>query len=223
MISSAHSLPLFPKWKTPEKTDPLSYETIARKAGYRLLAGVDEAGRGPLAGPVVAAAVIIPEDKILPGVKDSKQMTEKARDEAFSVINEAAVAVGIGVVSHQFIDKFNILRASLEAMKRAVLSLDALPEYLLIDGIHAVPLPIPQRCLIKGDQISQSISAASVMAKVYRDRIMRSYDKQFPVYGFSKNKGYGTSMHFKALVQHGPTPIHRRTFKGVCSLDKGKT
>jgi ribonuclease HII len=222
LVSSTHSLPLFPRWKTPEEADPLFYESMARKAGYGLVAGVDEAGRGPLAGPVVAAAVVIPEDKLLTGVKDSKQMTEKARDEAFSVINETAIAIGIGVVSHQFIDKFNILRASLEAMKRAVLSLDALPEYLLIDGIYAIPLPVPQQCLIKGDQISQSISAASVMAKVYRDRIMRSFDERFPVYGFSKNKGYGTSMHLKALKQHGPAPIHRRTFKGVCSVDKGK-
>ena len=223
MTSSAHSLPLFPKWKIPEEADPLFYESMARRAGYGLVAGVDEAGRGPLAGPVVAAAVIMPEDIILTGVKDSKQMTEKARDEAFSVINDAAIAIGIGVVSHHFIDRFNILQASLEAMKRAVLSLDALPEYLLVDGIHAIPLPIAQKCLKKGDQISQSISAASVMAKVYRDRIMRSYDNLFPVYGFSKNKGYGTSMHLKALMRHGPTPIHRRTFKGVCNIDKGTT
>ena len=196
---------------------------MARKAGYDLVAGVDEAGRGPLAGPVVAAAVIIPKGKILPGIKDSKMMTERARDEAFSEINDEAVAIGIGVVSHHFIDEFNILRASLEAMKRAVLSLDASPEYILVDGIHKIPLPIPQKCLKKGDQISLSIGAASVMAKVYRDRIMRSYDRRFPVYGFSQNKGYGTSMHLKALGQHGPTPIHRRTFRGVCSVDKGKT
>lgn len=194
---------------------------MAGKAGYSLVAGVDEAGRGPLAGPVVAAAVIIPEGKILSGVKDSKQMTEKARDKAFSVINNEAIAVGIGVVSHQFIDEFNILRASLEAMKRAVLFLDTSPEYLLVDGIHAIPLPLPQKCLKKGDQRSLSIGAASVMAKVYRDRIMRSYDEQFPVYGFSQHKGYGTSRHLEALGQHGPTPIHRRTFRGVCSIDKG--
>jgi ribonuclease HII len=194
---------------------------MAGKAGYSLVAGVDEAGRGPLAGPVVAAAVIIPEGKILSGVKDSKQMTEKARNKAFSVINNEAIAVGIGVVSHQFIDEFNILRASLEAMKRAVLFLDTSPEYLLVDGIHAIPLPIPQKCLKKGDQRSLSIGAASVMAKVYRDRIMRSYDEQFPVYGFSQHKGYGTSRHLEALGQHGPTPIHRRTFRGVCSIDKG--
>lgn len=194
---------------------------MARNAGYDLVAGVDEAGRGPLAGPVVAAAVIIPKGKILPGIKDSKKMTERARDEAFSVINDEAVAIGIGVVSHHFIDEFNILRASLEAMKRAVLSLDASPEYILVDGIHEIPLPIPQKCLKKGDQISLSIGAASVMAKVYRDRIMRSYDRRFPVYGFSQNKGYGTSMHLEALGQHGPTPIHRRTFRGVCGVDKG--
>ena len=194
---------------------------MVRKAGYDLVAGVDEAGRGPLAGPVVAAAVIIPKGKILPGIKDSKKMTERAREEAFSVINDEAVAIGIGVVSHRFIDEFNILRASLEAMKRAVLSLDASPEYILVDGIHEIPLPIPQKCLKKGDQISLSIGAASVMAKVYRDRIMRSYDKRFPVYGFSQNKGYGTSSHLKALGQHGPTPIHRRTFRGVFCVDKG--
>ena len=223
MISSAQSLPLFPELNSSAEADPLCHESMAKKAGYSLVAGVDEAGRGPLAGPVVAAAVIIPEGKILSGIKDSKQMTEKARDKAFSVINDAAIAVGIGVVSHQFIDEFNILRASLEAMKRAVLSLDTSPEYLLIDGIHAISLPIPQKCLKKGDQISLSIGAASVMAKVYRDRIMRSYDERFPVYGFSKNKGYGTSRHLEALGQHGPTPIHRRTFRGVCSVDKGKT
>ena len=221
MISSTQSLPLFPKQNTSIGEDPLCHEAMARKAGYGLVAGVDEAGRGPLAGPVVAAAVIIPEGKILPGVKDSKQMTEKARDKAFLVIHDAAIAVSIGVVSHQFIDEFNILRASLEAMRRAVLSLDSSPEYLLIDGIHAISLPIPQRCLKKGDQISLSIGAASVMAKVYRDRIMRSYDELFPVYGFSQNKGYGTSKHLEALGLHGPTPIHRRTFRGVCSVDKG--
>ncbi len=223
MISSAQSLPLFPELNSSAEADPLCHELMARKAGYSLVAGVDEAGRGPLAGPVVAAAVIIPEGKILSGVKDSKQMTEKARDKAFFVINDAAIAVGIGVVSHQFIDEFNILKASLEAMKRAVLFLDASPEYLLIDGIHTIPLPTPQKCLKKGDQISLSIGAASVMAKVYRDRIMRSYDELFPVYGFSKNKGYGTSGHLEALRLHGPTPIHRRTFRGVCSVDKGKT
>jgi ribonuclease HII len=188
---------------------------MARQAGYGLIAGVDEAGRGPLAGPVVAGAVIIPEGLTLTGIKDSKQMTEKAREKAFSVIHEAAVAVSIGVVSHQFIDKFNILKATLEAMKRAVLCLADSPEYLLVDGINAIPVTIPQRCLKKGDQRSLSISAASVIAKVYRDRIMRSYHERFPVYGFSQNKGYGTAAHLEAIKRYGPTPIHRRTFRGV--------
>jgi ribonuclease HII len=189
---------------------------MARKAGYGLIAGVDEAGRGPLAGPVVAAAVIISEGITLAGVKDSKQMTEKARERAFHMINHKAIGVSIGVVAHQFIDEHNILRASLEAMKRAVLSLDPAPEYLLVDGIHAVPVSIPQKCLKKGDQRSLSISAASVMAKVYRDRMMCSYHDAFPMYGFFRNKGYGTAEHLAALREYGPSPIHRLTFKGVC-------
>jgi ribonuclease HII len=188
---------------------------MARKDGYGLIAGVDEAGRGPLAGPVVAAAVIIPEGLTLAGIKDSKEMTERARDRAFSVINRKALAVSIGVISHKFIDEFNILKASLEAMKEAVLSLDPAPEYVLVDGIHAVPVPIPQKCLKKGDRISLSISAASIMAKVYRDRIMRSYHEQFPEYGFFKNKGYGTAHHLGRIRHYGPSPIHRLTFKGV--------
>ena len=188
---------------------------MARQAGYHWIAGVDEAGRGPLAGPVVAAAAIIPEGITLTGIKDSKQMTEKAREKAFSVIHEKAVAVGIGVVSHRFIDEFNILRGSLEAMRRAVLCLDVSPEYLLVDGIHAIPVSIPQKCLKKGDQRSLSISAASIIAKVYRDRIMRSYHERFPEYGFFQNKGYGTAAHLEAIKRYGPTPIHRRTFRGV--------
>ena len=189
---------------------------MARKAGYDLIAGVDEAGRGPLAGPVAAAAVILPEGEILPGIKDSKAMTEKARDEAFSLIIQKALAISVGVVSHRFIDETNILKASLEAMKQAVLSLGPAPEYVFVDGIHAVPVNIPQRCLKKGDQRCLSISAASVVAKVYRDRIMRSYHERFPAYGFHQNKGYGTKRHLQAIQRHGPCPIHRFSFKGVC-------
>jgi ribonuclease HII len=188
---------------------------MVRKAGYGLIAGVDEAGRGPLAGPVVAAAVIVPEGIELPGVKDSKAMTEKAREKAFSVINRKALTTSIAVVSHNYIDEFNILKASLEAMKRAVLALDPAPEYLLVDGIHAVGVSIPQKCLKKGDQISLSISAASVMAKVYRDRIMRSFHEVFPQYGFCENKGYGTRRHLMGIRRYGPCPIHRLTFRGV--------
>ena len=195
---------------------PFFYESEARRAGYDVIAGVDEAGRGPLAGPVVAAAVIVHEGKVLTGIKDSKKMTEKAREKAFSLIDHNAVAIGIGVVSHRTIDESNILKASLEAMKRAVLSLDPAPDFLLVDGIHSVPLTIPQNCLKGGDNICFSISAASVMAKVYRDRIMRTFHEAYPEYGFFKHKGYGTARHMEALKEYGPSPIHRRTFRGVC-------
>jgi ribonuclease HII len=195
--------------------DPFFYEDLARKAGYGLIAGVDEAGRGPLAGPVVAAAVILPQGIELAGVRDSKKMTAKAREEAFLIINRQALGSGIGVVSNGYVDKFNVLKASLEAMRRAVLALDPQPEFLLVDGINSVPLQIPQRCLKKGDQISKSISAASVVAKVYRDRIMASYHERYPAYGFAKHKGYGTRRHLETLKKFGPCPVHRLTFKGV--------
>lgn len=189
---------------------------MLRAEGYRLIAGVDEVGRGPLAGPVVAAAVILPEGTRLPGVRDSKEMTEEARERALSLIQEKAVAVGVGVVSHRTIDRLNILRASLEAMKRAVLALDPRPGICLVDGIHAIPMSISQRCIKKGDRLSQSVSAASIVAKVYRDRLMCAYHDQFPQYGFSEHKGYGTQRHLAALREHGACPIHRLTFKGVC-------
>jgi ribonuclease HII len=209
------TLPLFTESISPATCDPFFYEGLAREAGYDLIAGVDEAGRGPLAGPVVAATVIIPKGTDLAGIKDSKKMTEKAREEAFPVVHQKALAIGIGVVSHSYIDQLNILRASLEAMRRAVVALDPKPDFLLVDGIQKVSLSVPQRCLKKGDQISPSISAASVVAKVYRDRIMRSYHKIYPIYGFHKNKGYGTSEHLAALRKYGPSPIHRLTFRGV--------
>lgn len=215
MIISKKNLPLFPASTTQGPFDPFFYESIAREHGYGLIAGVDEAGRGPLAGPVVAAAVIIPEDVILPGVKDSKKMTGKARDKAFPLILDKAIAIGIGVISHRAIDETNILKASLEAMRQALLSLKPAPEFVLVDGIHKVGLSIPQKCIKRGDQLSHSISAASVVAKVYRDRIMSSYNEMFPEYGFHKHKGYGTARHIAALKQYGPCPVHRLTFKGV--------
>lgn len=171
----------------------------------------------------MAAAVIVRQGTDLAGVRDSKKMTPGAREKAFSDIRHQALAMGIGVVSHDYIDEFNILRASLEAMRRAVSALDPQPEFLLVDGIHMIPLPVPQRCLKKGDQISRSISAASVLAKVYRDRIMRSYHRMYPLYDFDKNKGYGTRRHLDALRQYGASPIHRKTFRGVTGFDKGKT
>jgi ribonuclease HII len=189
---------------------------MARKAGFTMVAGLDEAGRGPLAGPVVAAAVILPEEVDLPGVRDSKQMTPQAREKASELIKRKATAVSVAVVSHAYIDIHNILNASLEAMKRAVSALDPRPAFLLVDGIHRVPIALPQKCLKKGDQRSMSISAASVIAKVYRDEIMRNYHRRFPQYGFDRNKGYGTQYHLDALRRFGPSPFHRRTFRGVC-------
>lgn len=206
---------LFSEGSDPSDGDLFFHEELARKAGYHLIAGVDEAGRGPLAGPVVAAAVIFKGRPDLPGVRDSKKMTARKRDEAFVIIQREALATGVGVVSRQYIDEFNILKASLEAMSRAVKALDPRPEILLVDGIHPVPISITQKCLKKGDQICRSISAASVLAKVYRDRIMLAYHMMYPVYDFDKNKGYGTRQHLAALRQYGPCPVHRLTFKRV--------
>jgi ribonuclease HII len=191
------------------------YEFKASRAGYFLVAGVDEAGRGPLAGPVVAAAVILPEDIELDGVRDSKKMSERARKEAFPLIKKRAVGLSLAVVGPKEIDRINILQATRKAMKQAVLALDPQPDYLLIDGIDPVDLPIHQRCITKGDDLSLSISAASVLAKVYRDRIMYSYHRLYPQYDFASNKGYGTLDHREAIVKHGPCCIHRSTFKGV--------
>jgi len=216
LISPNKNLLLFSGYDAFDSLNPLFHESLAWKNGYGIIAGVDEAGRGPLAGPVVAAAVIIPKRVMLPGIKDSKKMTEKAREKAFSVIVNDALAVSVAVVSHKTIDQSNILISSLEAMKRALSWLDPAPEYVLVDGIHKIPIVTPQRCIIKGDQLSQSISAASIVAKVYRDRIMRSYHVSFPEYGFNRNKGYGTARHLKALCRYGPCPVHRLTFRGVC-------
>ncbi len=191
------------------------YEFEAWRAGYLLVAGVDEAGRGPLAGPVVAAAVILPEDILLDGVRDSKKMSEGARTEAVSVIKKKAIDISLAVVGSQEIDRINILRATREAMKQAVLRLDPQPDYLLIDGTQPIELPIHQRCIIRGDELSLSISAASVFAKVYRDSIMYSYHKLYPQYGFCSNKGYGTADHREAIAKHGPCRLHRFTFRGV--------
>lgn len=196
-------------------TDPFYFEYAAHETGYRQVAGIDEAGRGPLAGPVVAAAVILPPEKRLEGVTDSKQMSATARDEAFRLITAQALSVGVGVVSQGYIDAHNILRATLEAMRRAVNALEPYPDFLLVDGIHKVPLPVRQLCIKKGDSRSRSISAASVVAKVYRDRIMEAYHLQFPDYGFHLHKGYGTAGHLEALRRIGHCPVHRTTFRGV--------
>ena len=222
MLTPVKKLILFPENPSVPSCDPFFFEDQVRKAGYGLIAGVDEAGRGPLAGPVVAAAVIVREGEQLDGIQDSKKMTARAREKAFPVILHQSVATGIGVVSHKYIDEFNILNASLEAMRQAVLALNIQVEFLLVDGIYEVPLQVPQWCLKKGDQLSRSISAASVLAKVYRDRIMRSYHEMYPQFGFDQNKGYGTSRHLAALRKYGKSPLHRVSFKGVLTRDKRK-
>ena len=180
----------------------------------QIVAGVDEVGRGPLAGPVVTAAVIIDESFDLLEVNDSKKLSPRRRLELYPKILEKAVAVGIGVKSAQIIDKVNIYEADRLAMKDAVLNLDRKPDALLVDAMN-VPLDIPQVELIKGDAKSNSIAAASIVAKVFRDKLMDDYDKIYPEYVFSKNAGYGTKAHINALKKYGPTPIHRKTFAPV--------
>ncbi len=191
------------------------FETMARRQGYRAIAGIDEAGRGPLAGPVVAAAVILPEYFELPGLNDSKQLSEKKRNELYPLIHEQAIAVGIGVSRADEVDQINILQATLKGMNRAVARLSVAPDFLLVDGITAVPSRIEQKTLKKGDSRSLSIAAASVVAKVVRDRIMVAYDRLFPEYGFAGHKGYGSQQHRDAVARYGPCVCHRRSFAGV--------
>ena len=193
----------------------LFFEAMARRQGYRAVAGIDEAGRGPLAGPVVAAAVILPEDFDLPGLNDSKQLSEKKRNQLYPLIHEQALAVGIGVSRAGEIDQVNILQATLLGMSRAVGRLSLPPDFLLVDGITPVPIGIEQKTLKKGDSRSLSIAAASVIAKVVRDRIMVAYDRLFPEYGFAGHKGYGSQQHRDAVARYGPCLCHRRSFAGV--------
>jgi ribonuclease HII len=193
----------------------LFFEEVARRQGYRTIAGIDEAGRGPLAGPVVAAAVILPVNFDLPGLNDSKQLSEKQRNRLYPLIREQALAVGVGVSRAEEIDRINILQATLQGMSRAVRRLAVTPDFLLVDGITPVPICIEQKTIKKGDSRSLSIAAASVIAKVVRDRIMISYDRLFPEYGFAGHKGYGSQLHRDAVARNGPCVCHRRTFAGV--------
>ncbi|HBA89875.1 MAG TPA: ribonuclease HII [Geobacter sp.] len=195
--------------------DMLALEGQAMRRGYRRIAGIDEAGRGPLAGPVVAAAVVLPDGLLLPGVNDSKQLTEDMRERLFDVIHREALAIGVGIGDHALIDSINILQATLSAMRDAVNALSFTPDFLLIDGISSIPMNIPQRTVKKGDSLSLSIAAASIIAKVTRDRMMVEYDAQYPGYGFSSHKGYGAATHLAAIAALGPCPIHRKSFSGV--------
>ena len=178
------------------------------------VAGIDEAGRGPLAGPVVAAAVILPKDIFLPFLNDSKKVTEKRRDVLFDEIKQNAIAYGIGIASNTLIDEINILQANYEAMREAVNALEKTPDILLVDAVHIPDINIKQVGIVKGDAKSVNIAAASILAKVTRDRIMAEYDKIYPDYGFASNKGYGTATHIAALKEVGPCAIHRKSFIG---------
>ena len=180
--------------------------------GIRIICGVDEAGRGPLAGPVCAAAVILPPNADIPGLNDSKKLTDKRRRELFPVIKEQALAYGIGLASHEEIDQINILQATYLAMERALAQLSIKPELVLIDGNRAKDFGIPVQTVIKGDSLSASIAAASILAKVTRDDLMTQAAEEYPQYQFDIHKGYGTKAHYQALTDHGPSPIHRMTF-----------
>lgn len=190
----------------------LSYERNLWSKGMEYIAGVDEVGRGPLAGPVVTAAVVLPKDFSLLGVNDSKKLSEKKREELFDQIREAAICYSIGRREPERIDEINILEATKEAMCDAVNGLSVKPDHVLIDAVKLKNLDIPQTSIIHGDALSVSIAAASILAKVTRDREMIEMAKIYPGYSFEKNKGYGTKAHYEGLAEFGPTPIHRRSF-----------
>ena len=187
-------------------------ENELRAQGFTAICGVDEAGRGPLCGPVVAAACILPEGYIPEGINDSKKLTEKKREKLFDIICENAVAYCIAEASVEEIDRLNILEADLLAMRRAIEGLSLRADYALIDGNIARDFQVPAKAVIHGDAISPSIAAASILAKVTRDRLCLALDRDYPQYGIAKHKGYGTKMHMDALRQHGPSPIHRKQF-----------
>lgn len=200
--------------KVWNKEEKLQYERLLMEKGYRFIAGVDEVGRGPLAGPVVCAAVIMPLDDelIIEGVDDSKKLSEKKRQTLSSLIKERALAYAIVEVSETRIDEINILEATKEGMRNALLSLGITPDVVLTDGNMTIDIPYPQKSIVHGDALSYSIGAASIIAKVYRDSLMDEFAKTYPEYDFEKNKGYGTATHINAIKEHGLCPIHRRTF-----------
>ena len=180
--------------------------------GYKLIAGIDEVGRGPLAGPVVAAAVIFAEGVVIPGVNDSKKLSEAKREFLYDEIKAKALAIGVGMADVELIDEINILNATYVAMKRAIEALSMQPDFILLDAVTLKDVEIPQRGIIKGDTLSHSIAAASIIAKVERDRLISAYDSQYPEYKFSKHKGYGTKEHMDCIRKLGLLPIHRRSF-----------
>ena len=197
------------------ENDLWAFENRAVQKGFSLVAGIDEAGRGPLAGPVVAAAVVLPGAFVNEGVADSKKLSPAKRNRLYSYIYEHAISVGIGIIDPVEIDRINILRAALLAMAIAVENLNPRPDYLLIDGNQKIPAPWPQKPVVGGDALSISIAAASIVAKVTRDRLMERYDQEFPEFGFGRHKGYPTAAHREAIRKYGCCAIHRTSFKGV--------
>lgn len=192
--------------------DWYAYEKQAASRGCRAVCGIDEAGRGPLAGPVCAAAVILPPGCEIPGLDDSKKLAEKKRELLFPLITQKALAYGIGWASVEEIDQINILQATFLAMARAVEALQTPPDWAMVDGNRMPPLPVPGEAIVKGDGKSASIAAASILAKVSRDRVLRQMDEQYPQYGFAKHKGYGTKAHYEAIKAYGVLPVHRKSF-----------
>ena len=192
--------------------DLWKYEHECNEEGYSVVCGVDEAGRGPLAGPVCAAAVILPEAIEIPGLNDSKKLTDKKRRELYDVIMDQAVAYAVALVDEKTIDEINILQATFLAMSQAVDGLSVVPDIVLVDGNRAPALSAPVKTVVKGDSLSASIAAASILAKVTRDRLMELIDEEYPQYGFAVHKGYGTKRHYEALREFGATPIHRMSF-----------
>ena len=195
----------------------LRYEKELYVQGINLIAGVDEVGRGPLAGPVVAAAVILPKNCKIKGLNDSKKIPKKKHEEIFQAVKNNALAIGIGIMDNNVIDQVNIYEATKLAMKEAISQLEPQPEHLLIDAMK-LNLPISQTSIIKGDANSLSIAAASIIAKVTRDKIMANYDEEFPGYDFAQNAGYGTAKHLEGIEKHGVTPIHRTSFEPIKTL-----
>ena len=194
-----------------EQIDMLQFEKEFASQGKMLIAGIDEAGRGPLAGPVVVASVIMPLDNIIDGINDSKKLSEKKRNDLFEKIKQTAISYHIEVIDEKIIDDINILNATKLGMKNCIDKLDKTPDVVLIDAVK-IDSDVQTVSIIKGDAKSYSIAAASILAKVYRDNLMLQYDKEYPVYNFAKHKGYGTKMHIDAIKQYGICPIHRRTF-----------
>jgi ribonuclease HII len=207
----------FYKWET--LLDIFRYDEDLRNNGFQRIAGIDEAGRGPLAGPVVAAAVVLRGNTRIKGLRDSKKVPQKERESLFIEIRDTALDIGIGIVNHEDIDRINILRASKLAMKLAIENLSTRPDFLVIDAVSLPSIPIKQLFPIKGESVSACVAAASIIAKVTRDRLMLEYHNQYPQYNFNKHKGYSTKEHMELIQLYGPCPIHRKSFCKVMTLE----